>query len=367
MTRLIHCNRRLMIAGGLATVALPAMARSAPGGGLIAGTYAREGGKGVYPLHAGSGGWAVQPPIATIRNASFGVRSARHRLRYLLDESDEGSVGAYDESYRSHASRSTGGGGPCHAALAPDASALAVANYSDGRIALLPLDRRTGLPDGDAQIAQHEGRGPNAERQAGPHAHWVGFSRDGRWLHSVDLGADAVFAHRYYARKRALSDMTVAYRTPPGAGPRHLAWHPRLPVAYLASELSNTLTVLDAGADGAFRERRVMSTLPNGHRAPSSVAHIAMNAAGTRLYVSNRGHNSIAVFEVAANGDATPVQHESTGGHWPRFFLLLERRGAMLVANERSGQIATLALGRDGRLKLTEQRVQVPGVVFLAE
>jgi 6-phosphogluconolactonase len=103
------------------------------------------------------------------------------------------------------------GADPCHVALSPDGRALAVANYSSGTVALWKLDPRSGLPIGEAERIVHAGSGPNQERQAGAHAHWVGFAPGAPLLHSVDLGADAVFAHHFDPRSGGLAKTTVAY------------------------------------------------------------------------------------------------------------------------------------------------------------
>lgn len=362
----IQCSRRAVLAGGAALVASRAFAAAPVPTELIAGTYAREGGKGLYTLTASAGGWLVGPAAASIQNVSFGTRSSRLGLAYLVSENDRGEVEVFDHASAMRAERATLGSGPCHVALSPDGSALAAANYSSGDVSVWALDKATGLPKGEAQLLKHEGSGPNAERQSGPHAHWVGFTKDLRWLHSVDLGADAIFAHAYDATAQKAGETKIAYRAPSGSGPRHLARHPSLATCYLASELSNTLTVLAAANDGTFRAVDTMSTLPTGFAGHSQVAHIAINAAGTRLYISNRGHNSVAVFALAPDGGARLNQHVESGGDWPRFFLLLEDRGEMLVANERSGTVARLAIGRDGRLRPVPGVAAVPGVAFLA-
>ncbi len=362
----ILSRREIVAGGGLALALASSRVSAASAPGLIAGTYAREGGAGVVTLMPERGGWAAGAAQAAIRNASFGVRARRGGIRYLLDEQQSGMVGIYDHSFRRLTQASTLGADPCHAALSPDGSMLAVANYSSGDVALWRLDPATGLPRGDAQLTRHVGQGPDRDRQAGPHAHWVGFTADGGILHSVDLGADAVFAHRINPRTKTVTGTTTAYRAEPGSGPRHLVRHPRLPVAYLVAELANTVTTLSARADGSFAARSVASTLPKGFGGASAGAHIAINAAGTRLYVSNRGHDSIAVYTIARDGSLTLAQHAACGGHWPRFFLLVESRGEMLVANERSGNIGVLTVGRDGRLRGSDATVRMPGVVFLA-
>lgn len=360
-------SRRSFVAGTLALAGSPAVAMAAAPDRLIAGTYASRGGAGVVPMTGTADSWTAGAPVAAIRNASFGAASRDGRFRYLLDESEAGRLGIYDRSLKSLGSVSTLGAHPCHAALSPDGGMLAVANYSSGNVTLWRLDRETGLPVGEAQSVAHRGSGPNQRRQTGPHAHWVGFSRDGRTLHAVDLGADAVFAHRIDPASGRVTRSDVAYRAAPGSGPRHLAWHPRLPVAYLLAELANTVTVLRAGADGGFTAGTTLSTLPAGFDGPSSGAHIAVNRSGTRLYLSNRGHDSIAVFAIARDAGLSLIQHVSCGGHWPRLFLLREDRGELLVANERSGNVAVLRIQGDGRLGEPERGPAVAGVVFLAE
>ena len=199
---------------------------------LIAGTYAREGGPGLVPLAARPSGWVAGRPLDTIRNASFGVRASANGIRYLLDEQAKGRVGVYDRGLQPLGDFSTLGSDPCHAALSPDGGMLAVANYSSGSVAVWRIDRATGRPMGEAQLAIHAGGGPNRARQAGPHAHWVGFAMGGKLLHAVDLGADAIFAHVLDPRSGEILSSSIAYRAPAGSGPRHLARHPRLRIAY---------------------------------------------------------------------------------------------------------------------------------------
>ncbi|MGE7206110.1 lactonase family protein [Sphingomonas sp. NPDC019816] len=347
---------------GLGAVTDPVRGRAQSGDRLIAGTYANEGGKGLYPIVDGR----VGVPVAGIVNASYGVGDGPGGAFYLLREQAEGYVGAYGPGWKRRGGAATGGKDPCHVALDRSSACLAVANYSSGSVAFYQLDRRTGAP-GAARVFQHRGHGPNAERQAGPHAHWVGFSPDRRWLHAVDLGADAIFAYRFDPVARTLAEPAVAWQAPAGVGPRHMVRHPTLARAYVACELEPRLFVLDALPDGRFRDVGERPLLPEGATGPSYAAHIAIDRAGRTLYVSNRGANSITVFALDAKGQPKAVQHVPTGGDWPRFFLLREGRGEMLVANERSGTVNAFHIGRDGRLTATGQSVAIPGVVFLAE
>lgn len=348
-----------------ALLAFPAVGSAAkPAVRLVAGTYAREGGKGVYPIAYDGSRWQVGAPVAGIEDASFGIGGGPGGTCYLVRERAQGEVATYAQGWVKRGAVPTDGADPCHLALDRDSACLAAANYSSGSIAFYQLDPRTGLP-GTPTLFRHSGTGPDRSRQEAPHAHWVGFSPDRRWLHAVDLGADAIFAYRFDPRARTLQPSTVAWRAPAGAGPRHIVRHPRLPIAYVVCELANMLMTLHAHPDGSFVTGHAVPTLPAGHDGPSQAAHIAIDRAGRRLYVSNRGDDSIAVFALDPAGKPSLLQHVASGGHWPRMFLLLEAERRLVVANERSGTLAVFRVAGDGRLIATGEGLSVPGVVFL--
>jgi 6-phosphogluconolactonase len=288
-------------------------------------------------------------------------------MHYLLDEDAEGRVSTVssEAGWKRRASSPTMGKDPCHAALDADQSCLAVANYGSGSIALFRLDPATGIPILPPALRQNSGRGPNTARQAGPHAHWVGFSPDGRWLHSIDLGTDAILGYPFDRKAKTIGTSYIAYRAPAGSGPRHIAFHPFLRAAYLVSELANSVTHLRPIGEGRFEAVRILSTLRPDFTSHSQAAHIAINRTGTRLYVSNRGENSIAIFAIDRDGGLAPLQHMASGGDWPRFLLLLEECDRVIVANERSGTLVSFAIAADGTIRPTSAALRVPGAVFL--
>ena len=362
-------NRRSL----LAALALPAFgagkASAAPPSlelELFAGTYQAEGGKGLVRLaFQPQTDWAQTIGYLPIDNASYGLASRRTGARYLVNESDQGAVGCYDRSWMLARSTSSGGASPCFLALDARERCLAVANYGSGSVALIRLDPADGRPMGSPQVVAHQGSGPVRERQAGPHAHWVGFSPDQAWLHAIDLGSDTIFAHPFDGDGGRLGEGQIAYAAPPGSGPRHMVRHPALPLAYLVSELANTLTVLTVRDGGRFDAAQTLTTLPPGFSGHSQAAHIAIDAAGRRLYLSNRGANTLAVFALDAAGRPSLLQQIACGGDWPRFFRLMEGERRLLVANERSGAVAIFHLLADGRLRDSDRRIIAPGVVFL--
>ncbi len=372
-------TRRTMLGAMGATLVFPLAAAAARASRaaslaprLIAGTYAREGGKGLYPITGQGDRWRVGTPVTGIADASFGIGGGPGGMWYLVREQAQGEVSAYATGWNRRATVSTGGADPCHLALDRPSACLAVANYSSGSVAFIQLDQRTGVPapatvfrHADTGIGARMGTGKDHDRQEAPHAHWVGFSPDRRWLHAVDLGADAIFAYRFDPQARSVAPPVVAWRAPAGAGPRHIARHPRQPLAYVVCELSNALYTLDARSDGHFVTRHSISTLPKGYTGASQAAHIAIDRAGRRLYVSNRGHDSIAVFALDAAGVPTLLQHIASGGHWPRVFALLDDERQLVVGNERSGTLVVFRVAGDGRLAATGETLSVPGVVFL--
>jgi len=330
---------------------------------LHVGTYARLHGRGLYPLWEQAGGWAVGEPYADAANSSFGVFSPRYGQHYLVDEADHhvGILRCRDGDWEMVARIETNGAEPCHLALDAEESRLAIAHYGSGSVTLLALDPTNGLPVAPERVHRNGGRGPDAERQEAPHAHWVGF-RDG-WLYQTDLGTDQVLAF-HVDGERTLAEPEIAYAAPAGSGPRFIAFHPTQPIAYLVSELASTLTTLDI--DGPrLLERSSLSTLPPGFSGKSLGGHVGINCAGNRLYATNRGHDSIAVFALAEDGSPALLQHVPSGGASPRFMLLAEEERRLFVANEEGGSVAVFDIAEDGRLEASTLPIAVPGAVFL--
>jgi 6-phosphogluconolactonase len=331
------------------------------------GTYANAGGAGLCALHrAADGGWTVGEADSGVSNASFGTYSARHDLYYFVDEQAIGAVGVYrpDADGLAQVGRfATQGVDPCYVTLDHGESLLAVANYGSGNIAAFRLDPATGLPVEPPILRANNGSGPVADRQEGPHAHCVCFSPDDRWLYHVDLGTDQILAYPTDLATRSIGEREVAFAAPPGSGPRHLVFHPVMPLALLVSELASTLTVLRIAEDRLI-PLQTISTLPGDFAGKSICGHLSLNAAGDRAYVTNRGHDSVAVFDWNRTGILTPRQHVASGGTSPRAFVLLEAERQMLLANEQDGSVTVFSLQADGSLSPPSTRLDVPGAAF---
>lgn len=233
-----------------------------------------------------------------------------------------------------------GGLSCCH--LAVEARHLYCANYRGGTFAeflLAPdgrLERRT-------RLIRHAGRGAHPERQAGAHPHFVGFTPDGRFLAVVDLGCDGVFFYGFDPENGIAGQPAGFSACAPGAGPRHLVFDASGTQAYVANELGNSVTVCDYRR-GTLRERQTLSTLPAATAVENSVAAIRLAPDGRRLHVSNRGHDSIAVFSVRSDGLLDPAGHVPAQGRGPRDFILLDEGRRLAVVHERSDTLAVFGL-----------------------
>jgi 6-phosphogluconolactonase (cycloisomerase 2 family) len=336
---------------------------------LHIGTYSGAGGAGLHALNQDpTGGWSLGDAYPGAPNASFGAYSRRFDLHYLVDEVTDGwlRVLRNDAGWQSLARVPTHGALPCYVSLDRDERWLAVANYGSGSLALFRLDPNTGLVGDPVALHENSGRGPVPDRQDGPHAHCAVFSPDGKWLYQTDLGTDEVLAFPFDPDRGLLGGCKLAFEAAKGSGPRHLVFHPHRPFALMVSELASTLTLLDVD-EGGLSKRQTMSTLPSSFNGDSLGGHVATNAAGDRIYVTNRGHDSIATVALDESGRLSLIGHTPTGGASPRFFLLLEAERQMLVANEEGDNITIFDLAADGALaQFGDVAVAAPAFLFVA-
>ena len=260
------------------------------------------------------------------------------------------------------------GGAPCYVSVDRSGRVVLVANYTGGSVALLPIEANGALAPA-ASVVQHQGKGPNAERQEAPHAHCIVADPSNRFVLAADLGADRVFVYRLDLDSKSLRHVEGGDAVMrPGAGPRHIAFHPTLPLVFVANELDSSVATLRFDAErGALSPLDTRSTVPAGWTGANYPADIHVASSGRTLYVSNRGHNSIAVFSVAeSTGALTLEQVVSTDGDWPRNFSLDPTGRWLLVANQRSDSVIVFRRDQQsGRLTPTGQRIALPSPVCL--
>ena len=325
------------------------------------GTYAQGEEKGIYLLEfdAETGELASKGRACEAESPSFLAMHSSQPILYATCErgQPEGIVSAYRMDAKSGLLRlinqqSSKGAAPCHLAVAPSGKHVAVANYMSGTVALFPVLDDGGLGEASA-VVQHEGCSVNPRRQAGPHAHSVNFDAAGHHLYAADLGIDKMITYRYDPAHGTLTPSEPPFVSlAPGAGPRHLAFHPAGQFAYVLNELDSTLTAFTKDpATGGLDLIGSFSTLPAGYDGQSTTAEIRVHPSGRFLYASNRGHDSIAVFSIdPSSGSLTPLGHTPTGGKTPRNFNLHPTGRYLLVANQESNNVVVLRIDPEGGL-----------------
>jgi 6-phosphogluconolactonase len=262
----------------------------------------------------------------------------------------------------------TRGAGPCYVSLDKNGSFVLVANYDSGSIASFPVHDDGSLGTASGYV-QHSGTGPDKERQEGPHAHWIGTSPDNRFALAVDLGLDQVLVYGFDSGKGIFTPMLSGFaKVKPGAGPRHLAFHPNGKFAYVLSEMESSVTVFSYQAkSGAFTSLETISALPKDYSGPKEAAEIAVHPSGKFLYTSNRGHDSIAVFSIdEKKGTLKSLGQVLTGGKTPRHFAIDPTGAYLLAENQESNNIVIFHIDQStGSLTPTGQTVEVPSPVCL--
>jgi 6-phosphogluconolactonase len=250
---------------------------------------------------------------------------------------------------------SSGGEGGSYLAFHPSGTHFAVANSSAGWSLF-----RNGPTPQLVDTHRNTGSGPHP-RQAHSHPHCAIFTPDGRWLLAADMGADEILAIPVDLAAERFGEAVHAYRATPGSGPRHLVPGPG--VLYTLNELGNSVEVLHARDDMTLECVQVQPTIPPDCTGENYGAHLGLALDGRRLLASNRGHDSIAVFDVLGDGRLGDASWIASGGAWPWHFLLTEDH-RMLVANNQSDEVAVFDTS-NGKLQLL-MSVAVPRPVFVA-
>lgn len=338
------------------------------------GTYTNDGrSEGIYRLlvNGTTGVLRLDGVAAKSANPSYLAIHPNGRVLYAVNELAEfqgkptGGVSAFAIGARDRLRllnhQESQGKAPCYVSVDRKGRFVFVANYTGGSIASIPVRRDGGLSVART-VVNHKGTGPDPVRQTSPHAHCIIPDPSGRYVLAVDLGIDAILTYLLDEKTGTITVSDTGAAVKPGAGPRHLTFHPNGRFAYLANELDSTLSVFtyDAGR-GALEEIDVTDAAPGGTVQGNHPADIHVAPSGRHVYISNRGEDTIAVFAIdAATGKVTAVEQVSTGGKSPRSFALDPSGRWLLAANQRSDSIVGFAVDREsGRLTATGHQVEV--------
>jgi 6-phosphogluconolactonase len=251
----------------------------------------------------------------------------------------------------------------CHALVDAAGRHVLVANYASGSVSVYPVGS-DGTLGAASDFVQHLGSSIVPRRQEGPHAHSITLDAANRFAFVPDLGLDKLMVYRFDARRGRLEpNATPWLKMKPGAGPRHIAFHPKGRFAYLVNELDGTVAALGYHPrQGVFRELQIAPTLPEGFTGQNTCADIHVTPSGRFLYASNRGHDSIAAWRIdQRTGRLAPLGHTATEGATPRNFCIDPSGRFLLVANQDSDSIVTFRIdARSGTLRPTGQVSTVP-------
>jgi len=257
------------------------------------------------------------------------------------------------------ANRAPAANGPtCHIQKSADNRYLTLTSYHNGLVSLVALedDGRIGsLLD----ERKHEGKGTHPERQDRPHPHSSFYSPDGKYLFVCDLGLDRIRAYTVEGGKLQVHGDTELH---PGAGPRHLAFHPNGAFAFVINEVDSTITSFRYDAEtGSLHKVEHVPTLPAGYEGENTCAEIAVSGDGRFLYGSNRGHDSIVVYEIDPDsGKLAYIEHVSVQGKHPRHFSILPGGRHLIAANRDTNNLALFRIdAATGKLTYTGHSVSV--------
>ena len=353
---------------------------------LFVGTYTEKESTGIYAYRFDAESSELTPLgiAAEASNPSFLAIDPSHRFLYAVNEvqkykdASSGVVSAFAID-RQKGDRQTGtlqllnavasrGADPCYIAFDKTGKYALVANYTGGSVAVFPVQSDGHIGESSAFV-QHVGSSVNRERQEGPHAHWIETTPDNRFAIAVDLGLDELLVYRFDAKTGSLALNNPPYaKLDPGAGPRHLAFHPNGKFVYVVNELQSSITAFAYDASrGTLHTLKTVLTLPKNFSGSNNAAEIKIDSRGKFLFASNRGHDTIAVFSIdRKTGALTLAGSFPTQGKTPRNFEIDPTGRFLFVANQDTNNIVVFRIdANNGRLTPTKQILQVSSPVCL--
>ena len=338
------------------------------------GTYTGAMSKGIYHSTLDLASGQLSPPqlAAEIKSPSFVAIHPNRKFLYAVSEISDfqgkplGGVSAFAIDAASGNltllnQQSSEGAGPCHLVVDAAGKNALVANYGGGSVAVLPIDSTGKLSAASASI-QHTGSGADKSRQEKPHAHSINLDAKNRFAFAADLGLDKVLIYRFDASKGSLvANDPPAGVVAPGSGPRHFAFHPSGRFAFVNNEMTSSVTAFKYDAEkGSLTEVHTLSTLPHEVKG-NSTAETVVHPSGKFVYVSNRGHDSIAIFTFdETSGKLTAAGHCRTGGKTPRNFNIDPTGRFLLAANQGTNDVFSFRIdATTGQLTTIGNKIEV--------
>lgn len=333
-------------------------------------------GEGIYVYDFDPSSGVIEPVGKTtgVKNPSYLAFDPTGRFLYAVNELKSfegrasGAISAFALDRQTGRlkllnNKATGGTDPCHVILDKNGRFALVANFMSGNVGVFPI-----LPDGSladpSDLIQHQGSSVDPIRQTEAHAHSVVLDAANRFAFVPDLGIDKLMIYRFDSSSGKLTVHEEPwFETKRGAGPRGFVFHPSERYAYLINELDSTLVALEYdGERGTLKEIQTVPALPEDFQGESTCADVHVDPSGAFLYASNRGHDSIVIYEIDGNtGRLCCVGYESTQGSTPRNFAIDPSGAFLLAANQNTDNVVTFRIDpRSGKLAATGQITNVP-------
>jgi len=366
-------KRMLLATLALALCVVPGVAADPTRDGLSVyiGSYAKDSENGIhhFTLDFASGGLTAAGGASGVANPSFVAISPDKKFLYAIGETGGKKGGAVvsfaiDEKggLKKISDSNSGGAGPCYVTADKTGKVVLVANYSGGSVASLPVSADGKLSE-PATFVQHTGSSVDKGRQEKPHAHSINVSPDNKFALAADLGLDKILIYKLDPEKGTIKPNDPAFgELPPGSGPRHFAFHPNAKYLYVCGEMTSTVHAYAwDGEKGSLKLLQSLSTLPEPVKG-NSTAECQVHPTGKFVYVSNRGHNSVAIFKVDdETGKLTAAGHAPTGGKTPRNFGIDPTGQFLIAANQDSNNVVVFKIeSGSGIPKPTGVEVSVP-------
>ena len=319
----------------------------------------------VFRLDPSDGG-LTQLQIVPASNPSFVALDPTQRHLYSVNENPDptaGHVSAYainpaNGTLNFLNTASSNGAFPTHISVHPSGQYVYAANYGTGNFPVYRILSNGSIgPMTDIFQSLGNGTGPNPDRQEGPHAHQILTDLGGNHVFGVDLGADKVnVLNLNLGTGLFIPNMVPFAPVASGSGSRHMAFHPDTKRAYVLDELVSTITVFDYNpVRGALIWKQTISTLPDNFTGTNTTAEIRIHPSGQFLYNTNRGHNSVTMYEIdSQTGELDVIGWESTRGEWPRGMNIDPSGTYLYAANQNTDTIAVFRIQHsNGKLKFS--------------
>lgn len=352
---------------------------------IYIGTYtsgkSKSEGIYIYKLNLETGELSPYKTVKNVVEPSYLTIDKSKKYLYAVNETEtyegkkSGAVSAFQINQKTGDltflnKQASLGGAPCFIIVSENEKYVLVANYVGGNVAVFPIEA-DGKLGASTELKQNSGKGVNKARQEAAHAHSINLDHKNRFAYLCDLGIDKIFIYEFDKKtgKLKANPAQEFFQAKAGVGPRHFAFHPHKHYAFVVNELDSSIAALTRDEDsGTLNEIQTVSTLPadfKGRNNTCADLHISPN--GKFIYVSNRGHDSIAAFKVdEKTGKLEFIEHTSTQGKTPRNFVIEPSGKFLLAANQNSDSVVVFRIDeKTGKLLPTGNTAQIPSPVCL--